>query len=140
MLNLQLENKKMNTTEANIRITRKGDKITSVSVFMPIWNKQSDHGNLLVQLPLLGIDTIAKDEKDAEKAIEEAITSFCIVAEKFGQGVEKELLSLGWTAIDSETGDPLLGYTVSDNSDTDIMLERLMQTGDNYVNQNLEIA
>ncbi len=130
----------MNTTEANIKITRIGTKIVSLSVFMPIWNKHSDHGNLLVQIPLLGIDTIAKDENDAEKAIEEAITSFCIVAEKFGQGVEKELLSLGWTAIDGETGEPMLGYTVSDNSDTDIMLERLMQTGDNYVNQHLEIA
>jgi hypothetical protein len=130
----------MNTTEANIKITRKGGKIDSISVLMPIWNKQSDHGNLLVNLPLLGIDTIAKDEKDAEKAIEEAIISFCIVSEKFGQGVEKELLSLGWTAIDGETGEPILGFTISDNSDANIMLERLMQTGENYINQHLEIA
>ena len=130
----------MNTTEASIKITRNGGKIDSISVFMPIWNKHSGHDNLLVKLPLLGIDTIAKDEKDAEKAIEEAIISFCIVSEKFGQGVEKELLSLGWTAIDGKTGEPILGYTISDESDADAMLERLMQTGDNYVNQHLEIA
>jgi len=130
----------MNTTEANIKITRKGGKIDSISVFMPIWNKQSDHGNLLVKLPLLGIETIAKDEKDAEKAIEEAIASFCVVSEKFGQGVEKELILLGWTAIDGETGEPVLGYTISDQFDADAILERLMQTGDNYVNQHLEIA
>lgn len=130
----------MNTTEANIKITRNGGKIDSISVLMPIWNKQSNQGNLLVKLPLLGIDTIAKDEKDAEKAIEEAIISFCIVSEKFGQGVEKELLSLGWTAINGETGEPVLGYTISDETDADAMLERLMQTGDNYVNQHLEIA
>jgi hypothetical protein len=136
---MQIVNK-MNTTEANIKITRNGGKIDSISVSMPIWNKQSDHGNLLVKLPLLGIETIAKDEKDAEKAIEEAITSFCVVAEKFGQGVEKELLSLGWTAIDGKTGEPILGYTISDKSDADAMLERLMQTGDNYANQHLEIA
>lgn len=129
-------NHNMNTTEANIKITRSGDKITSVSVFMPIWNKMSDHGNLLVQLPLLGIDTIAKNEIDAEKAIEEAIASFCFVAEKFGQGLEKELQALGWVAIDGETGEPLLGYNVSD---TDAMLERLMQTGENYVNPHLEV-
>ena len=126
----------MNTTEANIKITRKGERISSISVFMPIWNKVSDHGNLLVQIPLLGIDTIAKDEMDAEKAIEEAIASFCIVAEKFGQGLEKELQALGWEAIDCETGEPLLGYNVSD---TDAMLERLMQTGENYVNPHLEL-
>ena len=126
----------MNTTEANIKITRSGDKLTSISVFMPIWNKMSDHGNLLVQLPLLGIDTIAKDEIDAEKAIEEAIASFCFVSEHFGQGLEKELQALGWIAIDGETGEPLLGYSVSD---TDVMLERLMQTGENYVNPHLEV-
>lgn len=130
----------MNTTEANIKITRNKGMIDSISVFMPIWNKQSDHGNLLVKLPLLGIETIAKDEIDAEKAIEEAITSFCVVAEKFGQGVEKELLSLGWTAIHGETGEPVLGYTISHESTADAMLERLMQTGDSYVNQHLEIA
>lgn len=126
----------MNTTEANIKITRSGDKLTSISVFMPIWNKMSAHGNLLVQLPLLGIDTIAKDEIDAEKAIEEAIASFCFVAEHFGQGLEKELQALGWIAIDGETGEPLLGYSVSE---TDVMLERLMQTGENYVNPHLEV-
>ena len=130
-------NRKMNTVEANIKITRNLDKLTSISVFMPIWNKQSDQGNLLVQLPLLGIDTIARNEADADKAIEEAIASFCIVAEKFGQGIEKELQALGWVAIDGETGEPLLGYNVSN---TDAMLERLMQTGENYVNQHLEIA
>jgi hypothetical protein len=130
----------MNRTEANIKITRNRGKIDSISVLMPIWNKQSDHGNLLVKLPLLGIETIAKDEKDAEKAIKEAIISFCIVSEKFGQGIEKELFSLGWSAVDGETGEPVLGYTISGESDADTMLERLMQTGDNYVNNRLEIA
>lgn len=126
----------MITTEANIEITRVGEKISSVSVFMPIWNKLSDNGNLLVQLPLLGLETIAKDEIDAEKAIEEAIASFCFVSEKFGQGLEKELQALGWEAIDIETGNPLFGYNVSD---TEAMLERLMQTGENYVNPHLEV-
>ncbi len=130
----------MNTTEANIKITRSGDEITSISVFMPIWSKNSNHENLLIQIPLLGIETIALNEFDSEKAIEEAIISFCIVSEKFGQGVEKELICLGWTMTDQETGEPILGYTVSDNTETDIMLERLMQTGDNYINQHLAIA
>ncbi|SFD25409.1 hypothetical protein SAMN05518672_1011289 [Chitinophaga sp. CF118] len=127
----------MNTLEANIKITRNGEKLSSVSVMMPIWNKLSDHGNLLVKLPLLGISTIAKDENDADKAIEEAIASFCIVADKFGQGIEKELQALGWIAVNGENGEPLLGYNVSD---TDALLERLFETGENYINKHLEIA
>ncbi len=104
---------------------------------MPVWNKISEQGNLIVKLPLLGIETIAKNEKDAEKAIEEAIASFCIAADKFGQGIEKELQALGWIAVDNENGEPLLGYNVAD---TDALLERLIQTGENYVNSHLEIA
>lgn len=127
----------MNTTEAHIKLFMHEEKITAVSVLMPVWNKESDHGNLLIRLPLLGIETIAKNEADADKAIEEAIISFCTVAQKFGQGVEKELQSLGWVKIDGETGEPELGYNVAD---TDDLLERLLQTGDNYVNDNLEVA
>jgi len=127
----------MITTEANIKITRNRGKLISISVFMPIWNKQSEYGNILVQIPLLGIDTLANDEKDAEKAIDEAIASFCIVAEKFGLGIEKELQALGWISVEGEIGVPTLGFNVSD---TDAMLERLMQTGENYVNPHLEIA
>lgn len=127
----------MSTTEANIKITRQGGKVTSISVFMPIWSKSSEKGNLLVNLPLLGIETIAKDEQDSEIAIEEAIQSFCIVAEKFGQGIERELQALGWIPVDGESGEPLLGYSVED---TDELLERLFSTGENYVNPHLEIV
>ena len=127
--------KQMNHPEANIKIFRSEGK-TFISVFMPVWNKQSDHGNLLVHLPLLGIDTIAKDEKDAEIAINEAIKSFCIVAHKFGQGIEKELQSLGWVRVHSETGEPLLGYNVAQ---TDEVLDRIFQTGDSFVNPHLEV-
>lgn len=127
----------MNTQEANIKITRNGNKLTSISVFMPIWDKKSDHGNLLIQLPLLGISTIANDENDADKAIEEALTSFCIVAERLGEGVEKELQALGWVVVDNESGEPELGYNVSDPDD---VLDRLIKTGENYVNSHLAIA
>lgn len=127
----------MNTREANIKITRNGNKLTSISVFMPIWDKKSDHGNLLIQLPLLGISTIANDESDADKAIEEALTSFCIVAERLGEGVEKELQALGWVVVDNESGEPELGYNVSDPDD---VLDRLIKTGENYVNSHLAIA
>ncbi len=127
----------METNEANIKITRDGERISSISVSMPIWTKTSEQNNLLIKLPLLGIETIAKDELDAEKAIEEAIISFCIVSERFGQGVDKELKVLGWASVNNEVGEDLLGYNVEDG---DSLIERLIQTGDNYTNAKLEIA
>ncbi|MBS1743952.1 MAG: hypothetical protein JST81_13040 [Bacteroidetes bacterium] len=127
----------MNTIEANIEITRTGDKLVSISVSMPVWSKESEFdGNIHVQLPLLNIDTIASDEKDAEFAIKEAIQSFCIASEKFGEGVEKELQALGWKQVDQD-GNHILGFCVSE---TDELLDRLLQTGDNYINPKLEIA
>lgn len=127
----------MNIPEANIEIMRNGDKLVSISVSMPIWSKESEFdGNILVKLPLLAINTIAKDEDDAEIAIKEAIQSFCIAAEKFGEGVESELQALGWKRVD-HNGNHVLGYCVSE---PDALIERLLQTGDNYINPNLEIA
>lgn len=126
----------MNSSKAKIKIFRNGETLTCISVNMPTWAKETNQGNLLVKLPLLGIETIAKDEIAAERAIEEAIASFCIAAEEFGQGVEKELQALGWVLVDSESGEPLFGYNVSE---ADALLKRLMQTGENYVNPHLEI-
>lgn len=126
----------METTEANIIISRIDGKVASISVQMPIWSKESEFDkNLLVKLPLLGIDTIAKNDEDAEIAIKEAIQSFCMAAEKFGEGLESELQALGWKRVD-EDGNHILGFCVSE---TDALLDRLLQTGDNYVNDNLEI-
>ena len=124
----------MSTTEASIKITRKGGKLAFISVSMPVWNKISDHDNLLIKLPLLGIDTIARDEMDAEKAIEEAIISFCVIADKFGQGIEVELQALGWKSFSCDNNEPGLEYDVPESDD---MLERLMGTGENYVNPHL---
>jgi hypothetical protein len=127
----------MNTVEANIEITRTDGKLVSISVSMPIWSKESEFdNNILVHLPLLDIDTIASDEKDAEFAIKEAIQSFCIASEKFGEGIEKELQALGWKQVD-QNGNQILGFCVSE---TDELLDRLLQTGDSYVNPKLEIA
>lgn len=116
---------KNTTNEATIKLLMEDGKITSISIFMPIWEKPSDQGNLFIHLPLLGLETLAKDSNDGETAIKEAITSFCMIAEKFGQGLEKELETLGWVHIDGETDEPVLGYNISD---TDAVIERIMQT------------
>jgi hypothetical protein len=86
----------MQISEANIQITRNGGKLSSISVSMPVWSKHADDGNLIVFLPMLGLETIAKDDNDAEQAIEEAIISFCIASERWGQGLDKELQALKW--------------------------------------------
>lgn len=127
----------MNILEANIEIMMENGKAVSVSVSMPVWGKKSEiDGNLHVKIPLLNIETIAKDENDADIAIKEAIQGFCIVAQKFGQGIEKELQSLGWTRVD-HNGNPILGYCVSE---TDDLIDRLIQTGDSYINPKLELT
>lgn len=130
----------MNTTEASIEVTHSKDKkLVSVSVSLPVWIKESEHGNWKVELPLLGIETIAKSELDAETAIDEAITLFCIVAQQFGQGLAKELEALGWHRVDRKNGEPIQGFTLS--SDTaDALLDRLLQTGESYAKEHIEIA
>jgi len=118
--------------EANIKISR-GDRNIFVSVEIPIWNKPSKDGNIFVSIPFLGIETIAANENDTEAAINEVICSFCIVSEKFGQGIEKELQELGWTLILDDEGDPVWGYSISEP------LDRIIKTGDNFVNPHLEL-
>ena len=120
------------TTEANIKITKDGGRVAAVSVSIPIWTKWNDFGNLSVQIPFFGVETIASNENDVEKAIEEAIVSFCIVSERFGQGIEKELQALGWEVV-SEDG---LEFN---RSDTDSVLERFFKTGESYINPHLEL-
>ena len=127
----------MNTSKANIRVSRNKGKLKSISVLMPVWNKPSASGHVQVHLPLLHIDTVAKDDKDAKKAIEESLVSFCVASEQFGQGVEKELQALGWIEMDSETGEPVLGFNVSD---PDAVINKILQTGENYINAHLAIA
>lgn len=131
---------RISATEANIRITRRGKMTEAIAVVMPIWNRRSEKGNLLVNLPLLGIETVAKDETDAERAIEEAIISFCLVADKFGQGIEKELQALGWIPVDTENGEPLLGFSLSDSTEIELLLEQICHTTEKYVNPHLEIV
>lgn len=125
----------MNTTEANIEIIRHGETLSSVSVIMPRWIKAEYDNTLSVNIPFFGIKTFAKDEEDSEIAIEEAIKCFCLAAERFGQGVEAELQTLGWNRIKEENEHSLLSYSVPD---TNVVLEQIMQTGEQYAH-NLEI-
>lgn len=125
------------TTDAKIRLARTETGILkSIAVTMPIWFKESNSGFFKVGLPLIGIETTAKDEEDSDIAIMEAIKVFCLVAERFGNGVEKELQALGWKPVDETTGEEILGF---DSKDPDSMLDRLMRTGENYANEIVEL-
>jgi hypothetical protein len=119
----------MKVREANIEIKRHGGHLSSILVIMPKWNKVEHDDTLSVNIPLFGIKTFAKGEKDAEIAIEEAIKCFCFSAEKFGQGIERELEALGWTFVNEDENSSLLTYTIADSN---IVLEQIMQTGEQY--------
>ncbi|MFB6455314.1 hypothetical protein ACE38W_08600 [Chitinophaga sp. Hz27] len=120
------------TTEANINITKENGKITAISVLMPIWTKWNDFGHLSIQIPLLGLEALAQNDEDAEVAIEEATISFCVIAEKFGGGKEKELEVLGWKSITNSQ----LEYDIDHG---DILLQGIFKACDNYVNPHLKL-
>jgi hypothetical protein len=124
-------------SEATIKIHRTGKELSSISVFMPFSTWRGEFGTLMVSIPLLQIETVARDKKDAEKAIEEAITSFCIASERFGQGIEKELEALGWIPVDGESGERLPGYNFSN---TNSVIDRIIKGGETYENPRLQIC
>ncbi|MBV8252951.1 MAG: hypothetical protein JO154_10130 [Chitinophaga sp.] len=121
------------TTEATIIITKNEGKTTFISVRIPIWTRRNDCGNLSVNIPLLGFETIAIEENDAEKAVEEAIISFCVIAERFGKGIRRELQALGWRV----TGDDKLEYGIIDSN---TVVRSIFRTGRLYVNPHLKLA
>jgi hypothetical protein len=127
----------MNIHEANIEIVRHGSQLASISVIMPKWLKAEDNGLMAVNIPFFGLKTVAKNEEDAETAIEEAIKCFCISAEKFGRGIESELTALGWTVEAGEHERTLLTYSIESSN---YIVEQVMQTGEQYAHKELEIC
>lgn len=122
----------MKTTEANFKITRLDGKIHSVSVFMPTWNKVEDENPFTtVHIPLLGLKTIASTNStnDAFSAINETIKGFCILSEKFGQGIEKELEVLGWTVVETNETNTIMNFAIEPS---DFILEQIMETGNEF--------
>lgn len=128
----------MKTTEANIEIKRNGDgKLISVSAIMPTWSKMEDDGNLTVNIPLFGIRTFAKNSADSDVATKEAITCFCIASEKFGHGLEQELIVMGWEIIEDSLDRVTLNYSVESR---DFVMEQIMQTGEQFAFEETNLA
>ena len=123
--------------EANVRIEKELDKISSISVSMPTWSRVDDNGNLSVTIPLFGLKTIATDEEDSEEAIKEAIVCFCIASEQHGQGFKKELEALGWKSVKETKKHIELSYFIESKN---VVLENIMETGDLFAFKNLELV
>lgn len=94
----------MNANEILFEISRdKSGILTSAKIIMPTWSRVGEDGNVYIQIPLLGeISTFATNEEDAEIAITEAFECFCILAEKQGKGIERELELLGWSRVEKK--------------------------------------
>lgn len=79
-----------------MEITRSGEVLSSVKVIMPIWQKVGDNKLIYIDLPFFGLSTCARDEEDVEVALKEAVSCFCLAAERHGLGLESELEFVGW--------------------------------------------
>ena len=86
----------MNTNEILFEISRENGVLTSAKIIMPTWSRVGEDGNIYIEIPLLELSTFGANEEDAEVAIKEAFECFCILAEKHGKGLERELELLGW--------------------------------------------
>ncbi len=88
---------------ATIEIERKNTELISVKVIMPVWFKTNKNGFTDIQIPLLGISTFVDNLSQLNDAVKEAVTGFCIIAEKHGKGLETQLKEAGWKLSDKTT-------------------------------------
>lgn len=123
----------MENNIAKIQILKNGDTI-EVSTFMPIWQRKSEDGQIYISIPLLGIETISNDEDDIDKFIKEALTCFCVIAEKYGKGLKKELEALGWNLEISSINKKINSQLLNVKPKTPIYAE-MLKTGSSRVYQ-----
>lgn len=126
----------MKQSPGNIVISRKGGKLHTISVAMPIWDNIGEDGFLSIDIPLFNLKSFAKDESNADESIREAIVAFCIGAEKHGKGLETELKVLGWSFTDQTENMTVMSFELSERN---FMLNRVMQTGESFADK-LDIA
>ena len=82
---------------ANIKLLPSSNGETDIKIEMPIWIRKDEQGKFYANLALLGgIMTYADNEADLDKAINEAIAVFFENADKYGKGLQNELVTLGW--------------------------------------------
>ena len=126
----------MSINTANIDIIRDNGKLSSISVVMPFWDKTLEDESLLIDIPMFTIQTSATDDLDALIATREAITAFCLSAERFGKGLETELRSIGWIFTEQKEDFSSLSFNIPSQN---FVVDRMIQTGEQFADK-LEIA
>ena len=121
----------MKIAKANIEIKRQNGKLKFAKIVMPVWGKPQDDGFIGVDIPFFGLKTTVKSEEDIHTAVEEAVTLFCMNAEKFGKGLEAELKSLGWEINNQSSTISDMAFNVSERNP---VIERVLNTGDQFAN------
>lgn len=116
------------SSDATMTISRENGVLHSISLVMPVWIKND--GILTIDLPFFKTKTYARTEAEVDKAIEEAVKSFCIASERFGKGVEKELELLGWEKVDDT-----LGFNLPQSE----VMDQILHTGVIFAINNAEI-
>ena len=96
--------------------------LESVSVIMPIWDKENQDGSKSINMPFFGINFHAVEGMNIEELTHDAIKGFCLNCERFGFGLETELIALGWEHFSNNT----MVYKVVDN----FVFEQMVNTGD----------
>lgn len=117
------------TNEIKMEIARNGEALSSVKVIMPTWNKVRDNGLIYINLPFFGLETCAKDEDDAAIAVSEAVQCFCLIAEKYGLGLESELEYVGWEKSE-ENGDNELRHSFMNVTPKNEAFDNIINTGE----------
>jgi hypothetical protein len=123
---------KMGTRDISMKISRIGGQLVGVSMIMPTWLEERENGSFSVKLPLLGdIQSYAQGEEDVTIAVNEIVELFCLAAEKFGKGLEKELEMLGWEKVSPKAKNKtvaLLRYKSNNSPVFDSMAQTGMPT------------
>lgn len=117
----------MKTNLPTIDIFRENSQLKSISVVMPLWDKVGIDDSIVVNIPLFGLKTYVFDDIDENKAIEDAIKTFCKNCEEYGKGLEVELSHLGWSLVNKDYEKVTMLFNISDK---DIVIEQIMDTGE----------
>jgi len=114
----------MKNNEATIDIKRDSHgRLVSLSAVMPVWQNECDDDSIKIRIPFLGIKLFAFDDMDHDTLIHDAIKGFSISCEKFGLGLETELIGMGW----EQQNDSSLTYNIDSEN---FVIEEIINTGD----------
>lgn len=89
----------MQKQQPTIEISRHNGSLT-IKAIMPTWAKKQDDGSIQILLPHLGgATTFVDSEEEIQNTVNDLFKGFCIMVEKHGNGIEKELELIGWTMV-----------------------------------------